>query len=120
MSNYHVLQTVRKDRAQIVFHIAVPDEVNVSGVNLQLSVSQYVSEGIVSQVPWLQADFASEYTQIQNGEIYEHVEMVEYDANLNNVAKQVKMDTKYSALVTTIQNKIRDQFKFWGLNRDVT
>ena len=121
MANYHVLQTTKKDRAQVAFHIAVPDENNAVAVNLQDAVSQYVSgKDTFSQVTWLEADFASEYAQLQNGEVYEYSIMVQYDANLSNAAKLTVMDAKCTSLVTQIQNEIRDKLEFWGLNRDVT
>ena len=121
MSNYHVLQTQKADRALIAFHISVPDEDNDIGKNLQTIVMQSISQEIsLTQVPWLETDFASEYTQISNGEIYEHVISVQYDGNLSNAAKLSIMDAKYTSLIPIIQNEIRNRFKFWGLNRNVT
>lgn len=121
MSNYHVLQTTKKDRAQIAFHIAVPNEVNASGVNLQTAASQFIANNpLVSNVPWLETDFSSEYAQIEGGQVYEHYALIEYDANLTNVQKLSNMDDKYNSLIPTIQNEIRDKLAFWGLNRDVT
>ncbi len=121
MSNYHVLQTQKADRALIAFHISVPDENNDVSVNLQTVIMQSISqEAILTQVPWLETDFASEYAQIQNGEIYEHTISVQYDGNLSNAAKQSIMDDKYTSLIPIVQNEIRARFKFWGLNRDVT
>ena len=121
MSNYHVLQTTKKDRAQIAFHIAVPNENNDVNKNLQTAIMQSISqESTLTQVPWLETDFASEYLQIQNGEIYEHAVSVQYDGNLSNATKQSIMDDKYTSLIPIVQNEIRARFKFWGLNRDVT
>ena len=118
--NYHVLQSSRGDRVNVVFHISVPDEDNAVAVNLRSAVSQFLSgQGTVSQVPWLETNNPTEYAQIQNGEIYEHSTVVQYDTNLADGDKRTEMDNKYIALVAMIQNEIRERFKFWGLDRDV-
>lgn len=120
MSDYHVLESIKNDRVRVAFHVAVPSETNVVGVNLQTAVSQYLSgQAIVTEVPWLEAEIPAEYAQIQNGEVYEHVEIVEYDANLSVGQKQTEMDNRFAMLTTVVVNTIRDILKFWGHNRDV-
>jgi hypothetical protein len=119
MSNYHVLESFKNDRATIAFHIPVPVENNGVSVPLRTAVAQYVSGEAVTQVPWLLADFPAEHAQIQNGEIYEQVETVEYDANLTNAQKQAQMDNRFAVLNTAVVNRLRDVLKFWGFNRDV-
>lgn len=122
MSNYHVLESSNKQNyVKAIFHIAVPDEDNSAGVNLQTAIAQWKSEQVeVTDVPWLQVDFATEYTAIQNGEIYELSETVEFDANLSVVQKRGEIDDRYTALFTNVPDIIRNRFQFWGLNRDVT
>ena len=118
--NYHVLQSSRGDRVNVVFHISVPDELNAVTVNLRDAVKQYLAgQGIVSQVPWLEANNPTEYAQIQNGEIYEHSTVVQYNVNFSDADKRTEMDSKYTAMAVLIQDEIRSRFKFWGLDRDV-
>ena len=119
MSNYHVLDSSRRDTVRIAFHIAIPDENNAAGINLQTAASQYLSETITI-IPWLQSAFPTEYTQIQNGEIYEYVENIQYNANGTDIQKRNKIDARYTFMISIIQDRLREKLKFWGLNRDVT
>ncbi|MBW8001762.1 MAG: hypothetical protein FVQ80_07030 [Planctomycetes bacterium] len=120
MSNYHVLKVSdKKDSANVAYHVGVPSENNVAGVNLRSAVSQSLSGVSPSQVPWLQGDFSIEYAGLQSGVTYEHVESIRFNANLSNANKQLAIDGRFTELVTSIPNKIRARFKFWGLNRDV-
>lgn len=125
MSNYHVLETNESDcQSRIAFHISVPDENNGIGVNLRTALKQMLdglnpTERVISQVSWLETDFATEYTAIQNGEIYEHIVVVRYSANLTLLQKRNKMDNRYTALASAIPDRIRSKLMFWGFNRDV-
>ncbi len=115
MSNYHVLETSEKEHSsKVVFHITVPDENNGVGVNLRIALSQYHIEG--TEVPWLDQ---AEITQINNGEIYEHVQKVYYDAELTVSEKRSLIDNKYNSLVANIPDKIRAILRFWGLDRSI-
>ena len=118
MANYHVLDVTGRDRARVVFHIPVPAEQNGAGKEFQAAVRQYLS-GNVTAVPWLQTDDPVEYAQIVNGAVYEHAETVGYDANKTNQAKRDVIDARYTALVAVVQEKIREKFRFWGLDRNV-
>ena len=122
MSNYHVLEVNdKKDAASVVFHIPVPDEVNSVGINLRVILKQYLADReIVPVMSWLQTDNPTEYAQIENGEVYEHSLQVRYNANETDLYKRDQIDAKYTSLVSIIPNIIRERFKFWGLNRDVT
>jgi len=118
MSNYHVLDVNDKeDKVRVAFHIAVPDEVNAASVNLRECLSQFISQ--VTIISWLEADFLVEYTQIENGEVYEHSLAVQVNANLSVLEKRTILDNKFNQLNTVIPDLIRGRFRFWGLNRDV-
>jgi len=119
MANYHVLQcSHKKDSATVVFHISVPDENNSVGVNLRTAVKHHYPVE-TSQVPWLEASDPTEFTQIQNGEIYEHSELVEFNATLTVAEKRAICDSRYTSLVSVIQDRIGNILEFWGLDRDV-
>lgn len=115
--NYHILESNEEDNeARIVFHIPVPDENNIAGVNLRQALSQFrVNPGSV--VPWQQS--GTEYDAIQNGEIYEHIIKQRYKPDLTDLQKQTALDNKYNNLKTKIQNRLRKILKYWGINRDV-
>jgi len=118
MSNYHVLGVNDKeDKVRVAFHFVVPDELNSASVNLRECVSQFISQ--ITIVPWLEADFPTEYTQIGNGEVYEHSLAVQVNANLSVLEKRTILDNKFNQLNTVIPDLIRGRFRFWGLNRDV-
>lgn len=118
MADYHVLESTRRDKVRVAFHIPVPDENNNVGINFQTAVSQYLT-GEPTVVPWLQSKDPTEYVQLQNGEIYEYVETIEYNANSTNSEKQAVVDVWYNELVSKIPNTIRERFIFWGLDRRI-
>ena len=121
MSNYHILESSNKqNKVDVIFHIAVPNENNSVSVNLQTAVKQ--RQGLnetVSNVPWLQIENPTEYTAIENGEIYEIRQAVEFNANLTIVQKRNKIDARYTTLANSVPNIIRNKFEFWGLDREV-
>ena len=120
MSDYHILEVNDKqDQARVAFHIAVPNETNAQGVNLQAAVKAHLG-AIETQVPWLAADFASELADLQNGAVYEHIETIRFDAHAGVLQKRDIVDARAAALKTTIPDRIRARYAFWGLNRDVT
>ena len=119
MSNYHILNSSEKDHeVNVVFHIPVPNENNAVGVNLRAALTQH-KPFTESAVPWLAATNPDEVTSLTNGEIYEHSQLVEYDAKMTDVQKRSRIDEKYSALGVIVVNRIRSILKYWGLNRDV-
>ena len=118
MANYHVLDISGRDEARVVFHIPVPAEQNGAGTNLQDAIKKCLS-GEATAVPWLQTN-DPEYAQLVNGELYEHVESVQYNANKSDLEKRNAIDARYMALISIIQEKIREKFRFWGLDRNVS
>lgn len=115
MSNYHVLEVNDKqDRATVAFHIGVPSEINAVSVNLRTAIVQHLAPE--SQVPFVDS---SEQTQIANGEIYEHIEHVEFNAHLTLAEKRTIIDNRYTVLASSILDKIRSRYEFYGLSRDV-
>jgi len=116
MSNYHVLElNDKQDRARVAFHITTPTENNSQGVALNFAISQHLAPETV--VPWL---VDPELTQIQNGEVFEHIETVKFDANLTELQKRSEIDTRFNALNTKIPDIIRTRYRFWGMDRDVS
>ena len=121
MSNYHVLEmSHKKNEVIVVFHIAVPNENNAVGINLRSAIKQWSWKKIdISCVPWLAEGDPDEYLAIQNGAIYEHNKIVEFDASLTTLQKRSLIDDMYTSLANSIPNIIRNRFSFWGLDRDV-
>lgn len=125
MSNYHVRSISENGRnANIIFHIPILAENNSVPISLRTALSEYIksrnNDGTFSIFQSaLQGVDAGELTQLQGGELFEHVETVHFLAADNNTQKQTKIDDRYTALTTIILNRIRAQLKFWGLNRDI-
>lgn len=114
--NYHV-KTVSPDgrKASVVFHIPIPVEDNSAGKPLRDAVSEHIGM-FTSQVPWLPAN---EVTELENGEVYEHAETVNFLAADGNAQKQAKIDARYTALTSSVLTRMREVLKFWGKDRDV-
>jgi len=118
MSNWHALKMDKEeDGVRVAFHIPIPDENNSASVNLRIALKQWLEEDleIGSQVPWI----TTEITDIQSGALYEHVTNIKFDANLTLAQKRTIIDGKYTTYSTSIVDRIRSEFKFWGMDRDV-
>lgn len=116
MSNFHILNSHEKDhRVRVAFHIAVPNANNSVGVNYRTALTQYkpLTE---SAVPWLAADFSSELTQLQNGELYEHVTDVKYDAGKTDGEKLTAITSAYTSFNSSVKTKLQKILKYWGKN----
>lgn len=60
MSDYHVLNSSKKDRVGCVFHYAVPDTTNVTGISLRTIIA-------ANLVPANPIATGAELTQVQAG-----------------------------------------------------
>jgi len=111
------MQCHEKDhKAFIAFHIPIPDEnTTVSNISLRTALISHLPS-TVSAYPLIQG---AEQTQLDNGELYEHATWVEYDGNKTPVQKQAAMDDRYTALASSILDKIRNELKYYGRNRNV-
>ena len=123
MSNYHILQTTKKlTKAQVVYHISIPNETNSGGTNYRTAVYQWQGNNtIISKVPNLDIEFPTENTAIQNGEIYELAETFTFsNANLSNSEKRDEIDSRYTYLANNYYDDvIKKKLKFWGMDRDI-
>jgi len=124
MSHYHVIDLNRtEDIATVAFHFAVPSENNQPGTPLSTCLNERNNRGegsFDSQVPSHATNFASENAEILAGTVLEHVESVQFDAKINNAAKLVVIEAKYTELATLAPDWLRKELKFWGYNGDVT
>jgi len=101
---------------RLAFHIPVPNEPNQVGVNLRTAVSQDAALNKTSQVPWITT---AEQQALSDGELVEVI--VSYTRPSKNTTSQDRdaIDTKYTAMVASVQDRIRDEYRFWGFDRDV-
>ena len=131
MSNYHVLYMNRKrTEATVVYHIPIPDEdnhaQNNSGNNfhnLRDALVEYLTQGgatITTMVPNLETEFASEWSDIQSGAIYEYSETRGLNGNFDDSQRFSKWDDRYNTLETRWQRRWRRMLRLWGSDKDVT
>lgn len=117
--NYHTLEASEKDhKIHVVFHIPVPDEDNEVGWNLRLCL-KYYQPFISSIIPYLATLAPTEVTALQNGELYEHSEVMGVCATLTNSEKIALVDARYAQLIMEIQNKLRKQLKYYGFGKNI-
>ena len=124
MSDYHALEvSAKRDKVKVAFHFVVPDEVNATGeknVRTCLIEDLTVSETPLTRVPNHATDFDTENAELVAGSKIEVVETLEFDANLNNASKLAIIEARYTALEAVIAEKVRQKYRFWGYNGDVT
>jgi len=124
MSNYHILKSnIHLSIVDVAFHIPVPDENNSAGVSLRLAVKykyQHNKTDNFSSVPNLETDFPTEYSNIQNGVIFEKFESYQFsNANLTLPQKRSEIDNKYTEYTTSIVDDLRKTLKYYRLDRNV-
>lgn len=117
MSNYHI-KTVRASRTKIevVFHFAVPNDTTFAGINLRTALTQY-RPNPGSAVPWQQS--GTEFDAIQNGEVYEEVEVRTVAVALTKAQVRDEIDARWTQLNAKVPDKIAALLDFWGYDRDV-
>jgi hypothetical protein len=118
MADYHILSG-RPDGNQyrVVFHLPVPDTDNNVGVNYRMALVEWLgTEGLVSQVPFISAP---EQTQLDNGELYEHLWDYDTHDGISLSEKQAELDARFAAFSTAVVNQLQTRLGFWGFNRDV-
>jgi len=117
MANYHVLGGLDDGRTyRIAFHVPVPDEANRAGVNLRTCVVQDPARDLTSDVPWITA---GEQTQLDAGEIVEIIRSYERKAGATVLEDRNALDALYTAGVPKIQDQLRQEYQYWGFDRDV-
>lgn len=117
MSNYHALEASKTgDSIRVAFHIAVPNETNALGYNIRTALSEDTGIEKTSLVPWIDS---AEQTQLTNGELYEHIYSFKTHKDISNIVKRDRMDAKYTSLIATVQEALRQRYLYWRFNRDV-
>ena len=123
MSDYHIIDVVRKrDKATVAFHIDVPSENNAASKALSDCIVERIARdgADVTAVPNHSTDFGVENAALVAGTVYEYVETISFDANESNANKLAVVEARYTALNTAAPDWLRQEFKFWGYNGDVT
>ncbi len=120
MSDYHILDGDFDGNATIytvIFHFSVPDEANPIGVNYRTALSQDPVWAKTSRVPWIDA---AHQTQLDNGEVLEWRPFAfERDPANTPAQDRALLDAKHTALAPIVENKLRNRYKYWGMDRDV-
>jgi hypothetical protein len=117
--NWHALEGSReKHQITVVFHIPVPNINNIVGVSYRTAISKE-EPFTASRVPYLAADFPAEVSSLQVGALYEHIETVNYNANLADAQKLALINARYTVLVGEIQTELQNKYIYWGKNQDV-
>lgn len=131
MADYYLLlQNKKKDQVNVVYHIAVPATNNFADVSFRTAVQESRTKyfdingaplvtPILPQtsVPFLDA---TTKTQVANGEIWEEIATVKFDANLSKAAKKIIIDDLFIARSGDVLTKIQIELDFWGFEGTVT
>ena len=122
MAKIHILdQNTKKDTAQVIYHIDIPDVANSGGMSYRAALVEHLNPdgtGIVSRVPNLETSNPTEFANLQSGAVYEASERVEFDANLTAGQKATEIDNHYNARKDSILSAIQDRLKYWGTTRN--
>lgn len=126
MSDYHAIEVSSNrndvDRVTVAYHFDVPVETNAVGISLSDCIVQdhAHSETSTTQIPNHASDHAAENAELVAGTKIEHVETIKFSSNKTNVFKLGKITARFTALEAIVPDRIREKYKFWGYNGDVT
>jgi hypothetical protein len=131
VSNYHILEmSKKKNSITVAYHIPVPNWSNNAENNegpnpqsLRTCLVEYLTRNgavITTQVPGLSTKFASEWSGIENGIIFEHVKTHEISADLEDSERFAFCDGKYTTFATRKVNQLKKILRLWGSDKDVT
>jgi hypothetical protein len=119
MSDYHILDGdgTGEDSYRVVFHVPVPNENNLVGVNLQAAVAQDHERSHTSLIDHMIVQ--AERSALTNGELVEILYAYRRDPNKTLSETRDELDQLFTQGTAKIQNRIRAEYKFWGYIRDV-
>jgi len=119
MSDYHILTAdENSNEIRVVAHIPVPDIVNDVGVNYRDALVQWKDD--TTSILHTDLITTAEQTQLDNGELYEHVASVSTPGTgMTLLEKRDMFDALYNDAVPRIQQKLANQLRYWGYSRDV-
>jgi hypothetical protein len=123
MSDYHIVHVDEKqNRARVAFHFAVPSTTVTSGKTLSDCIIQEYThlDNDVTDVPAHSTEHATENGQLVAGTVYEYIENVEFNAHANNATKLAAIASRWSTLNGIVPDRLRDRYKFWGYNGDIS
>ncbi len=112
----HVLE-VQPDKANVVFHISIPDTLNAANYSYRAALKEHNADK-VAEVPNLDVSDAAEYAAIGNGEVYEFRTTIRYSANLANAQKKQAIEDGYTAEKVWILSEIQGRLEFWQMAWD--
>ena len=120
MSDYHIVDGDLEGEGTaytVVFHVPVPNENNAISVNLRTALAQDTEVSKASKVPWLSQAHKDSLT---NGEVFEVILAYRRDPNNTLGQDQAAIDVLFTNKSSAVQNKLRDRYRFWGHDRDVS
>lgn len=117
MADYHVLAGSHDGNSfQVVMHFPIPSAVNRANVNYRTALVASLGGAQPSRVPGL---LAAEQTQLDAGELYEHVENVHTHPGEAAASFRDRVDALYTARRTEFQAKMQRRLDYWGFSRTV-
>lgn len=117
MSNYHILAADKyANKFNVVFHLAVPDQLNEAGLNYQAAIVEWQGGAPIQSVL---PSIGGEQTQLDSGALYEAMEEFHSNPNETLIEKRDRLDTRFGELQTEKQAELQKVLSYWGYNRDV-
>lgn len=117
MADYHILNGVDTgNKFRVIMHFPVPDIVNGAGINYRLALIEMLGGSQTSVVPFIEG---AEQTQLNAGELYEHVVMFNTHPGEILEDKQIRLDALWESERVAVQAKIQYMLSYWGYSRTI-
>lgn len=115
--NWHAMTGDEQGNAfTIIFHIPIPAVNNRVGVSYRTAL---VNSGIGGRTAMVEGVApghitTAEKSQIEAGELYEHVEVVHSSPGETPAQIATKIDTRFGELTAAIQTRLQNQLTYFG------
>ncbi|MFX0211642.1 MAG: hypothetical protein ACFFDT_37040 [Candidatus Hodarchaeota archaeon] len=125
MSEYHILeQASDKESFQVVFHIAIPTTAKNEANILYTDIVKN-SEDLNSVIPGFQANFPTEYQDMQDGKVIERVINVKLSSLILTPAQKLDeiingnyLWEGYDSYKTNLLSELQIRWEWYGKNGD--
>lgn len=120
MADFHILSGDQNGNAfRVAFHIDIPSQNNVAGVNYQTALQEFLGQGdptsIASSVP----NLGTELSDLQAGILLEVVETFHSNPQQSEIEKRDALVVRHGELTTEKIAEYQNILSYWGYNYEI-
>lgn len=118
MSDYHILSSDKHGNAfSIAMHFPIPNAMTLAGRSIREALIEHLGGSQPSQVPFIDG---AEQTQLNAGELYEHMTELHSNPGEDMEEKEAQLDVMWESEKATELERLANELSYWGHNRVIT